>query len=145
MATDHGVYIDYGPELPATYGGNFLEALALSPGRVFVFWESALPVPEGNEREVLFSSEERGEESAVAAREPAGRFIFPAKPGSAYQALLGYREGGAFTALLRSPVVTTPRGVPAETYDPEWLPNDAELAALERLCSSRFSERPSSR
>ncbi|OHB74630.1 MAG: hypothetical protein A2Z34_04565 [Planctomycetes bacterium RBG_16_59_8] len=145
MATDHGVYIDYGPELPATYGGNCLEALPLSPDRVLVLWESSAPLPMGREREILFSSAERGEESAVAAREPVGRFIFPAKPGSVYQALLGYREGGTFVALLRSSVVTTPRGIPASTYDPEWLPNDAERAFLERLCSSRFSAPPSSR
>jgi len=46
MAASSGVYIDWGPDLPARYPGGRARVLVANPTTIFVGWESDRPAPD---------------------------------------------------------------------------------------------------
>jgi hypothetical protein len=125
-------YIDYGPPLPDKYGILTIRALVRDPRCVFVYWE--WPSPEaGRPWAVRLRDVDAGpftDKNLDLASVGLGTFHFEAAPDRAYEADLGWIDGGRFTIVRTSNRVRTPRDRPSTEVDPEWAPGPGEAEML---------------
>ena len=126
---DQAMFVDYGPELPATLGRDELRLMVQGPTCVYAYWEM-------NHAEPLdLIIEERPTGYAFVLSEqapPTGEFWVPVLPEHAYRAMFCTRDG---TVVRTSNIVLTGRTGPI-------APGEETPVWLERLLASGALDDP---
>lgn len=119
----------YGEQISETYEMDIIHALVQDPFRVFIYWELtadaweglrfAFPGREPAEFRIMLRLEEISEGYEARFDVPAkGSYWMAVYPGKRYQFEVGvYHEMYGFIAILRSNLVSTPRGTVSPEVD----------------------------
>lgn len=118
-----GAFIDWGPELPETYGRSRIHALVRDPQAFFACWEEGDAI---RARDLTAGSVE---EHAVGR---IGSWYFQGIPEHEYEVEL--LSGGRTVAV--SGRLRLPRLTPATGVDPEWTPTEGQAELLRQTIAS---------
>ncbi|GEM_PF-5216197 len=117
-------YIDHGPLLPDSYGGNRLAALARDPSRIYAYWEIegldklAAKAARWALRIITGSGESYDVEIDPAAR----NWYMPAKGAETYDVRIGYFDAeGGFHIIAAAKRMRTPRGHRVPRTRAQWV------------------------
>jgi hypothetical protein len=140
-----GVYIDWGPELPASYAMDRIVALPRDPFSVYFYWELTGPKYEDLRRSrrasalqgaillLRITHIDSGKTIEIFPHSVVGNWYFQALPRSYYKAVIGYLlSSEEFVALAESNLVRTPAAGPGSysARTPEEMRLAAELHAV---------------
>jgi len=134
-----GVWIDWGPAVPAEYGQDRLCLMVRDPGCVFAYWELTGPhatwIPErhgvkafaeGKWQVRLFSGRKRVAE--VPASHPLGTYYFAVEADANYRAEVGLAlPAKEWIVVASSAEVRTPRAWIAAVSDDDWAVTEEEM------------------
>jgi hypothetical protein len=134
-----GIWIDWGPAVPAEYAQDRLSLMVRDPWCVFAYWEltgaHAKWLPEKHGPGVFATGKWRVRlfrgASAVAeivASHPLGTHYFPVEPDAAWRAEVGLRlPSGEWVVVAASEEVRTPRAWIAAVTDDAWAVSEEEM------------------
>ncbi|HOX05395.1 MAG TPA: DUF4912 domain-containing protein [Planctomycetota bacterium] len=152
-----GPYIDRGPDLPAGYGDDVLEALVRDPRAIYVYWELA-----GGAHARACANRSEAELAGavwvlrVSRLEDDNFFDIPVDPGvgnwylhvdpdGSYQVRIGLvLASGSFIELAASRVVRTPPDSVSERQDEQWMLVSEEFDRLVDYTVSLHGRAPGS-
>jgi starch synthase len=114
---DQAMFVDYGPELPATLGRDELRLMVQGPSCVYAYWEMSGTEP----LELIIEERPTGYAFVLAEQAPpTGEFWVPVLPEHAYRAMFCRRDG---SVVRTSNIVLTGRAGPVSPGEdtPVWL------------------------
>jgi hypothetical protein len=129
-----GPYIDRGPDLPATYGDDRLEALVRDPRAIYVYWELSggaysRACAGKSDAELAgavwvlrVARVDDGQFFDIPVDPGAGNWYLHVEPGGSYQVKIGLvLASGSFIELAASRVVSTPPESISDRVDEQWM------------------------
>ena len=152
-----GPYVDRGPDLPAGYGDDRLEALVRDPRAIFAYWELS-----GGAFERLRSGRSEAELAGalwvlrvcrlsggqffdIPVDPAAGNWYLHAEPDSAYQVKIGLvLASGAFIELAASRPVSTPPESISSRVDEQWMLVSEEFDRMLEYTARQHGRQPGS-
>ncbi len=152
-----GPYVDRGPDLPANYGDDVLEALVRDPRALFVYWELAGGAYQracagksdaelaGAVWVLRVSRIDGGQFFDIPVDPGVGNWYLHVDPASAYQIKIGLvLASGSFVELASSRVVSTPPDSVSERVDEQWMLVSEEFDRLVDYTVQQHGRQPGS-